>query len=241
MHTTVDAMVNTRAWDSIAAQGHRTDTPQVAPADIAWTSWPGRGPGAEILGDLAGQAVAELGCGTGEHVAYAAAHGVRLALGIDASPRRLEQARARFGHLTTTEWQLGDAASVLAQIPVLDVCYSIFGALWYADPKQLLPVIAARLRQGGRLVFSVNAPRPGEQCGRRVDNLTLDAGTRLPVIHYAFGPAAWTNLLLRNGFRLVEVRPVEGPQGSPHHTLVISAQRAPQLPAAVVQSHRLSS
>jgi hypothetical protein len=39
----------------------------------------------------------ELGCGTGEHTAYAAAHGARLAIGV--ATQRLAEARARYGHL----------------------------------------------------------------------------------------------------------------------------------------------
>ncbi|MFI8932453.1 class I SAM-dependent methyltransferase [Streptomyces sp. NPDC053474] len=226
-HTGVDAAVNIRAWDSIASRDQTHGQPQDPPPDIAWTPWPGRGPGAELLGDLVGKSVAEMGCGTGEHVGYTALHGARLAIGIDASLRRLTQARARFGHLPATDWHLGDAAAVLTTLPILDVCYSIFGALWYADPAQLLPAVAGRLRAGGRLVFSVNAPRQGELSGRRVDNLTSTGGARLPVIHYAFDAADWSALLVAHGFRPVEVQPVSGPHTSPHHTLVVSARRAP--------------
>ncbi|MEU7226114.1 class I SAM-dependent methyltransferase [Streptomyces chrestomyceticus] len=154
----VDARVNARAWNHIAAQD--TPAPGQVPERIEWTCWPGRGPGAGFLGDLTGRRVAELGCGTGEHTAYAAAHGARLAVGIDVAAQRIATARARFGHLPALAWRVGDAAAVLAGLPRLDVCFSIYGALWYADPAQLLPVTANRLGPGGLLAFSVNAPPP---------------------------------------------------------------------------------
>lgn len=225
----VDASVNARAWNHIAAQ----DTPESAKPDpgrvperIEWTCWPGRGPGAEFLGDLTGAHVAELGCGTGEHTAYAAARGARLAIGIDVAELRIAQARTRFGRLPALEWHVGDAATVLAQLPLMDVCFSIYGALWYADPVQLLPVIHHRLRAGGLLAFSVNGPRPGELPGRRVDNLTLTNGTRLPVVHYSYDAGTWRRLLDEHGFADVEVLPVERPESSPYHTLVVRARHA---------------
>ncbi|MFI6475954.1 class I SAM-dependent methyltransferase [Streptomyces sp. NPDC050516] len=228
----VDASVNARAWNRIAAQdahaGQRCNVDRTTPPlpeRIEWTCWPGRGPGGDFLCELSGLRVAELGCGTGEHTAYAAAHRARLAIGVDIADQRIAQAQARFGHLPALVWRTGDAARVLAELPVLDVCFSIYGALWYADPAQLLPVIHGRLRPGGLLAFSVNGPRPGELPGRRVDNLTLDDRTRLPVIHYSYDTGTWRRLLDRHGFTTPEVLPVQGPEGSPHRTLVIRARR----------------
>lgn len=222
----VDASVNARAWNRIAAQHPEAAGYGPVPQTIEWTSWPGRGPGAAWIGDVSGLRVAELGCGTGEHTAYAAARGARLAVGVDIAEQRIAQARARFGHLPAADWRIGDAAGVLAGLPLLDVCFSIYGALWYADPTRLVPVIRDRLHPGGRLAFSVNAPRAGELPGRRVDNLTLPSGARLPVVHYSYDAGAWRRLLAGHGFAGVEVLPVPGPEGSPHRTLVVRARRS---------------
>ncbi|MFD9904041.1 hypothetical protein [Streptomyces sp. NPDC059063] len=123
-------------------------------------------------------------------------------------------------------WRVGDAAEVLLELPELDVCFSIYGALWHADPTQLLPVIHHRLRPGGMLAFSVNGPRDGELPGRRIDNLTLDSGARLPVVHYSYGADAWRRLLDEHGFTATRVLPVEGPATSPYRTLVLQARRS---------------
>ncbi|WP_425282008.1 methyltransferase domain-containing protein [Streptomyces albofaciens] len=69
------------------------------------------------IGDLAGLRVAELGCGTGEHIAHAAAHGAALAIGIDVAAHRIAQARARYGHLPTLFWRIGDAVTVWPHCP----------------------------------------------------------------------------------------------------------------------------
>ncbi|MFF0741555.1 class I SAM-dependent methyltransferase [Streptomyces sp. NPDC004111] len=225
----IDAYVNARAWNHIAAQT-APDTTAFAqgtvPGTIAWTCWPGHGPGAEWIGDLAHAQVAELGCGTGEHIAYAAAHGARLAVGVDVADQRIAQARASFGHLPATDFRTGDATDVLPTLPQLDVCFSIYGALWYADPNRLLPAIHHQLRPHGVLAFSTNAPRPGELPGRRVDNLTLTSGARLPVVHYSYDADAWRRLLDQHGFDRIDILPVDGPQNSPYRTLVLRTRRA---------------
>ncbi|QCX73736.1 hypothetical protein C9F11_42515 [Streptomyces sp. YIM 121038] len=122
-------------------------------------------------------------------------------------------------------WRVGDAAEVLRELPVLDVCFSIYGALWHADPARLLPVIHHRLRSGGILAFSVNGPRDGELPGRRVDNLTLGNGAHLPVVHYSYGADAWWCLLHEHGFTATHALPVEGPVTSLYHSPAGPPQR----------------
>jgi SAM-dependent methyltransferase len=217
----VDAFVNRRAWDII---GNETDSfrTSVVPQAIQWTAWPDLEPAEPMVGDLAGLDVVELGCGTGEHVAYAAAHGARNVIGVDISPERLSVAEQRFGHMAGTRWICRDAASALAELPALDVVLSVFGALWYSDPDVLLPKIVARLRPGGVLIASVGAPRPLDLPGRRVDHYRSEDGSRLPVIHYVYGPKTWASLLDRHGLTLQHLVVVAGPSG--HTTIVFRAQ-----------------
>ncbi len=219
---------NTLAWNRIAQE--EPDTEQARPpipADISWSTQPGDGPGAEILGPFPGAVVAELGCGTGDHLAYVAAHGARQAIGIDSAEHRIRQARTRWQHLPSLFWMTGDAGQVLDAVPEpVDVCYSIFGALWYSDPERLLPRIHAALLPGGRLVFSVGRARPGQLQGARVDNLTLADGTRLPVVHYSYDATAWTNLLNRHGFTGVGCVEVPARRADANPTLVLTAARS---------------
>lgn len=221
-----DLTVNAAAWNRIAVDRPPAEPGRV-PRTIAWTSWPGHGPGADWLGDLTGLTVAELGCGPGEHTAFAATHGARHAIGIDLAEERITQARASYGHLPAVEFRTGDAAHLLTDLPPLDVCFSIYGALWYAAPTRLLPLIRQQLWPGGLLAVSANAPREGEQAGRRVDNVSTCDGGRLPVIHYSYDAAAWRQMLNGSGFTHIEIRHVPGPPGSSgYRTLVLRARAA---------------
>ncbi|WP_405704720.1 class I SAM-dependent methyltransferase [Streptomyces sp. NBC_00069] len=150
-----DAALNARTWNAIV--GTRNPTP--LPLD--WLFRPAPGPGLELLGDIRGTTVAELGCGQGRHLAGLAECGIARGIGIDVSPVRLGDAAFRFADVDQVEWWLGDAVTAAAHLPDLDVVFSVFGAMWFADPQDLLPVLAHRVRLGGRLVFSCLTGRRG--------------------------------------------------------------------------------
>lgn len=75
------------AWDAYGRHHLKRGTPLPDLERITWG--PGvDGPGDEVLGDLAGLRVLDLGCGTGRHAAHLArAYGARVD-GVDASPAR---------------------------------------------------------------------------------------------------------------------------------------------------------
>lgn len=227
-----DVAVNARAWNGIAACADSAlasigDTPLGRlPDRLEWTPWPGRGPGTELFGDITGRRVAELGCGPGDHAAYLAAHGAAHVHGIDSAADRITAARTRWPRITGITWLLGDAADVLGRLPrPLDVCYSVFGALYYTAPDRLLPRIRARLVPGGRLVFSVTELRTGHLQGARIDNVSLPGGQRMPVIYYAHDAATWHTLLRHHGFTGINVTPIPAPAAGRPATLIIAAHR----------------
>ncbi len=223
----VDATVNTTAWEHIADAFPAGQREGIPPARVEWTPYPGYGPGTELLGDLTAIKVIELGCGTGDNLACVASAGAAVSVGVDISAARIAQARARWGNLPGVSWRTADAADALASDDdgPYDVCYSVFGALWYADPQQLLPRVAARLRPGGLLVFSTGCPRPCQLAGRRVDNLTLHDGTRLPVIQYAYPLSVWKTLLDTAGFTVGPATELPPPGGDRLPTLLLRAHR----------------
>ncbi|WP_161360780.1 hypothetical protein [Streptomyces sp. SID3343] len=125
-------------------------------------------------------------------------------------------------------WTVGEACDFLAASrEVYDIVYSIFGALRYTDPERLLPLVRERLAPGGLLAFTVSAARPGALHGPRVDNLTLDTGVRMPVVHYAYDIAGWHDLLARH--RFVVERSIDIPtlDGAGHRGLVFTARPTP--------------
>jgi SAM-dependent methyltransferase len=125
-----------------------------------WGRWPGMGPGAEILGDLAGKYVAEIGCGPGHHLAHLVADHGTAGVGIDIAPAQIRRANNKYGHLPGITFTTADATPYLSAIVGrFDVVISIFGALSFANPRLLLPALARSLVGGGRLAFSVRDDR----------------------------------------------------------------------------------
>ncbi|MFF1343468.1 class I SAM-dependent methyltransferase [Streptomyces sp. NPDC058290] len=127
-----DAALNARTWNAIVG----TRNPRPLPLD--WLFRPAPGPGPELLGDIRGTTVAELGCGQGRHLAGLAECGIARGIGIDVSPVRLGDAAFTFADVDQVEWWLGDAVTAAAHLPDLDVAFSVFGAMWFADPQDLL-------------------------------------------------------------------------------------------------------
>jgi SAM-dependent methyltransferase len=116
---------------------------------------------ARLLGEVAGRAVLEVGCGAAQCSRWLAAQGARV-VGVDLSGRMLAVA-ARLGRRPEAP---GGAALVQADARTLpfrdasfDLACSAFGALpFVADPDQVMREVARVLRPGGRWVFSVTHP-----------------------------------------------------------------------------------
>ncbi|GHA30843.1 hypothetical protein GCM10010329_62820 [Streptomyces spiroverticillatus] len=128
-----------------------------APVAFSWSWGQDCGPGPELLGELAGLRVADLGAGAAQLAAYLAdRHPKALVDAVDASPAQHARAVALFGHLAPQLRLVhADVTEHLTSRPAsYYVLYSVFGAVDFTDPRRLLPAAAAALRPGGRLVFS---------------------------------------------------------------------------------------
>jgi SAM-dependent methyltransferase len=143
---------NAAAWTVYG--GHHlargTDIPEVE--RLVWGHWPDTGPGEEILGDLTGRRVMDLGSGIGKYPAYLARRGAQVDA-VEASPSQHERALARYGQQPRLRLIRADAVTYLRQADPYDVIYSIHG-IPYINPHRLLPVLATALQPGGRLLFS---------------------------------------------------------------------------------------
>nr|WP_308812127.1 class I SAM-dependent methyltransferase [Streptomyces sp. A244] len=138
--------VNAEAWDAYGAHHLRRGTVLPEVVDISW-GFEGGGPGSEVLGELTGRRVLDLGCGTARHAAHLVrAHGA-LVDAVDASAGQYERARARHGSLPGLRLVLGDAVEHLRGAEPYDVVYSV-NAVPYIDPHRLLPALAGALRPG---------------------------------------------------------------------------------------------
>lgn len=121
--------------------------------------------------------VLDAGCGTGEHVLLAAAHGASQVLGIDVSPRAIAKARAKAAERgISASFQVGDALN-LAQLgrsfdTVIDS--GLFHVFSDEDRTRYVASLGAVLAPGGRICLMCFSDRqPGDFGPRRVSEAEL--------------------------------------------------------------------
>jgi SAM-dependent methyltransferase len=111
----------------------------------------------EVLGDVSGLDVLELGCGTAYLSGWLARQGARP-VGVDLTPAQLATAarcQARFGLVFPLVE--ADAESVPLADAAFDLVVSEYGASVWCDPDRWVAEAARLLRPGGRLVFLTNS------------------------------------------------------------------------------------
>jgi SAM-dependent methyltransferase len=111
-----------------------------------------------VLGDVAGLDVLELGCGAAQWSISLAGLGARP-VGLDLSTRQLEHARRAMAD-AGVEFPLIEASAedVPLEDASFDVVFCDHGAFNFADPRRLVPEAARVLRPGGLLAFSMATP-----------------------------------------------------------------------------------
>ncbi|WP_432125314.1 methyltransferase domain-containing protein [Streptomyces sp. bgisy082] len=217
----------------------RAERDRAVPGSFRWSWSQADGPGAEVLGDLTGAVVADLGAGAARHAAHLA---VRHAPGrvdaVDASPAQYAMATALYGPLAPRLRLVHqDAVTHLHAHPgAYDVLYGVFGAPDFTDPRTLLPAAASALRPGGRLVFSTLAHYlSGEPA--QPDVTAADVPARTPggesatMRRWVLQEHVWTKVLDEAGFagiRVEELPAGEGPRAAA--AFLITAER-PAAPA----------
>ncbi|MDV9169105.1 class I SAM-dependent methyltransferase [Streptomyces sp. W16] len=213
----------------------RAERDRAVPDAFHWNWSHDGGPGAEVLGDLSGLVVGDLGAGSARHAAHLAVHHRPARIdAVDASPAQYEMALDLFGHLAP-RLRIVPSDAVLqlrAKVGAYDVLYSVFGALDFTDPRELLPAAAAALKPGGRLVFSTlahylsGAPAQADVVAAAVPAKT-PAGEAARMRRWVLQEQVWVKVLDEAGFTetVVETLPstAEGPRTA--DTLLVTAVR----------------
>jgi SAM-dependent methyltransferase len=186
--------------------------------DISWGIWGIDESELNVLPDVAGLDVVELGCGTAYFSAWLAKKGARP-VGVDITPAQLATAR-RMMAKTGIEFPLVEADAAETGLPdaSFDLALSEYGASIWVDPYRWIPEAARLLRPGGSLVFLRNSTLvilcsddevPAKeylvhpQFGMRRFEWP-DGGVEFHLAH-----GEWIDLLRANGFaieRLVEIQ-----------------------------------
>ncbi|MGW7247228.1 class I SAM-dependent methyltransferase [Streptomyces decoyicus] len=208
---------------------------RVVPDTFHWTWSQDCGPGPEALGDLTGRVVGDLGAGAARHAAYLA-HRYEPArvIAVDASPAQHEMATDLFGHLAPrlriVPSDVVDHLHTMAD--AYDVLYSVFGAVDFTDPQQLLPAASAALRPGGRLVFSTlahylnGAPAQTDVVSASIPAKTPD-GEVTTMCRWVLQEHVWTKILDEAGFTEISTTklPAAGDGPRTADTLLVTAIR----------------
>jgi SAM-dependent methyltransferase len=209
---------NRRFWDADADAYQDVHGGDLAARPLAWG--PYRFPESElqILGDLTGRDVLELGCGGGQWSVALEPLGVRV-VGVDLSRAQLRHARAASATLPLVA---GDAEQLPFADAVFDVVFCDHGAMSFCDPERTLPEVARVIRGGGLFAFSNATPysyltwdEARDKVTRRLHRTYDDLGRQdfgEGTIDWVLGPGAWVRLLRAHGFDiedLIELRPDE--------------------------------
>ncbi|MFL5798239.1 MAG: class I SAM-dependent methyltransferase [Actinomycetota bacterium] len=153
---------NRRRWNATADeyQDHHAAqiTEQMRTGDLAWGVWGIPESQLQVLGEVAGKDVLELGCGGAQWSIALARLGAR-AVGLDLSDSQLRHAR-RLTAETGLDVRLVQASA--EQVPFadgsFDVVFADHGAFSFADPYRTVPESARVLRAGGLLAFNRSSP-----------------------------------------------------------------------------------
>src|SRR5206468_2038091 len=137
-----DAARNAKNWTQANADYTDENAEDNWASDISWGIWAVDESELNVLGDVAGLDVCELGCGTAYFSAWLARAGARP-VGVDITPAQLETAR-RMMEKTGIEFPLVEADAAETGLPdaSFDLVLSEYGASIWVDPYRWIPEAA---------------------------------------------------------------------------------------------------
>jgi SAM-dependent methyltransferase len=220
---TSSSEANRAFWDRQSDEYQERHREFIGRPEPRWGVWQIPEAELQVLGDVAGKDVLELGCGAAQWGILLAQQGARM-VGLDNSERQLAHARDAMAAAGVDFPLVHSAAeSIPLRDGSFDVVFCDHGALSFADPLVVVPEVARVLRPGGLLAFSHTAPFAwvcwNEEPDRVGDRLELDyfgmhrvdepdgsVGFNLPY-------GEWVRLFRSNGLTieaLIEIQPPEG-------------------------------
>lgn len=201
-----------------------------AQQEITWGQWSRPEREVQILPDVSGKDVVELGCGTAYFGSWFKRGGARRVVGIDVTPAQLDTARQ-----LNEEFGLGlelieaNAEDVPLPDESFDFAFSEYGASIWCDPALWIPEAARLLRPGGELVFmrgttlrTLCVPDTGKTTDRlarpQKGLYKLVWEDDDPGVEFQPGMADMLAILRDNGFQLVDFRELFAPEDATEHS-----------------------
>ncbi len=182
-----------------------------------------------VLPDVTGKDVVELGCGTAYVGAWLKRRGARRVVGVDLTTAQLATAQ-RLNRKTGLGLELVEANAEMVPLrdAAFDLVISEYGASIWCDPYKWIPEAARLLRGGGELVFLRNStismlcmPDTGKvretlQRAQRGMN-RLDWTDDDPGVEFHLGAGDLIRLLRANGFEILDLVELFAPEGAKDH------------------------
>lgn len=186
----LEARPRSQAWDAGAYDRGFGYVSAMGTSLLAW------------LDAKAGEAILDLGCGTGDLTARIAETGARVR-GIDRDPAMIREARTKYSVLS---FDAADGHDFTTVEPV-DAVFSNAALHWMTQPDAVIAAVHRALRRGGRFVAEFGA---GNNVLSLIDGLRrsiADVGLAQPALPWYFPtPAEHATRLEAGGF---EVRRLE--------------------------------
>jgi SAM-dependent methyltransferase len=219
---------NRRDWDRYADEYQATHGPFLRDIGFVWSPEGVDEADVQVLGDVAGRRVLEVGCGAAQCARWLVTRGA-TGVGLDLSARQLQHAR-RLDDETGVAVPVvcGTATALPFAAGSFDAVFSAFGALQFvADAAAAVSEAARVLRPGGMFAFSITHPvRWSLPDDPSRDGLVVTAsyfdrtpyvevddagGTTYVEHHRTVGD--WVRLLAGTGFAITDLLEPEWPAG----------------------------
>ena len=241
------AVRNRAVWTISNAQYTAEHARESWAKEIGWGVWHVPEAEIQVLPDVTGLDVIELGCGTAYFGAWLKKRGARRVVGVDITPAQLDTARElnrEFG--LGLEFIEANAEDVPLPDASFDLAFSEYGASIWCDPYRWIPEAARLLRPGGELIFMRNStlqvlcsPDEGKvaerlvrpQKGmRRFDWTDETVG---PSTDFHISASELFQLLRNTGFEVVDYRELYAPDDAVDHPwyFYVPAEWAKKWPA----------
>ncbi|MEV0265178.1 class I SAM-dependent methyltransferase [Streptomyces sp. NPDC050617] len=212
--------VEAEVWNAYAeSKAKRSPSPDTVQS-FRWTQYPGHGPTEAVLGDP--KTALEVGFGSGDNAAYLARQGVDVT-GVDLSPVAVKNVLDRWGGCGARFIETEAVEYLTKSEERWDAIYSVFGAVWFTDPRELLPLLRDHLNPGGVLAFA-HPPAIDGCYGPQGMYKGGFAGPRQFLRRYCYTPEMWRGILLHTGFMDIEASVIEAPEPGHIGTLLVRAR-----------------
>jgi SAM-dependent methyltransferase len=155
----VSRAANRRWWDSDADAYHDEHGEFLGDVDLVWCPENVRESDVRLLGDVRGQRILEVGCGSAPCARYLAREGASV-VAFDLSAGMLRHARKAADRTgVSVPLVQADACEMPFAEASFDTAFSAFGAIpFVADSALAMREVARVLRPGGRWVFAATHP-----------------------------------------------------------------------------------